>query len=63
MSTPKPENLAALIYFVRSEKVLLDADLAQLYGVQARALNPHPLSWQELITICDEFAEVPRPHL
>jgi len=37
--TPKPENLAALILFVRGEKVLLDTDLAALYGVQARALN------------------------
>jgi hypothetical protein len=36
---PKPENLAALIYLVRGERVLLDADLAQLYGVEARALN------------------------
>ena len=36
---PKPENLASLIFFVRGEKVLLDADLAILYGVEARALN------------------------
>ena len=36
---PKPENLAALIFYVRGEKVLLDADLAILYGVEARALN------------------------
>jgi len=35
----KPENLAALIHFVRGERVLLDADLAPLYGVEARALN------------------------
>jgi len=36
---PKPENLAPLIFLVRGEKVLLDADLAELYGVEARALN------------------------
>ena len=36
---PKPENLASLIFYVRGEKVLLDADLAILYGVEARALN------------------------
>ena len=36
---PKPENLASLIFYVRGEKVLLDADLAVLYGVEARALN------------------------
>ena len=36
---PKPENLATLIFYVRGEKVLLDADLAILYGVEARALN------------------------
>lgn len=36
---PKPENLAALVLFVRGEKVILDADLAALYGVQTGALN------------------------
>jgi ORF6N domain len=35
----KPENLARLVFFVRSEKVMLDSDLARLYGVEARALN------------------------
>lgn len=38
-SAPKAENLAPLIYLVRGEKVLLDADLAGLYGVEARTLN------------------------
>lgn len=37
--TPKPENLVPLICFIRGEKVLLDTDLAVLYGVEARALN------------------------
>lgn len=36
---PKPENLAKLVYGVRGEKVLLDSDLADLYGVEARVLN------------------------
>lgn len=36
---PKPENLAKLVFLVRGEKVLLDTDLAELYGVEARALN------------------------
>jgi hypothetical protein len=35
----KPENVARLVFFVRGEKVMLDADLAMLYGVEARALN------------------------
>jgi hypothetical protein len=35
----KPENLSSLIFLVRGEKVLLDTDLAVLYGVEARALN------------------------
>ena len=35
----KPENVARLVFFVRGEKVLLDADLAMLYRVEARALN------------------------
>jgi len=36
---PKPESLAQLIFFVRRERVMLDSHLAQLYGVQVRALN------------------------
>ena len=37
--SPKPEHLAALIVLVRGEKVMLDSDLADLYGVEARVLN------------------------
>ena len=36
---PKPENLARLVLFIRGEKVLLDTNLADLYGVEARVLN------------------------
>ncbi len=36
---PKPETLAQLVFWVRGEKVLLDADLAMLYGVETGALN------------------------
>ena len=36
---PKPENLATLVVLVRGEKVLLDAALAELYGVATKALN------------------------
>ena len=36
---PKPENLAKLVYVIRSEKILLDADLADLYGVATKVLN------------------------
>ena len=35
----KPENLARLVFFARREKVMLDADLAALYGVRPKALN------------------------
>ena len=37
--TPKPESLAQLVFLIRGEKVLLDADLAMLYGVETGALN------------------------
>ena len=37
--TLKPENLARFVFFIRGEKVMLDSDLARLYGVEARALN------------------------
>lgn len=36
---PDPKRLAGLVYLVRGEKVLLDADLAMLYGVETGALN------------------------
>jgi hypothetical protein len=35
----KSENLAQLVFFIRGEKVLLDADLAKLYDVSTKALN------------------------
>ena len=35
----KPENVAQLVFLIRGEKVMLDADLAMLYGVSTKALN------------------------
>lgn len=35
----KEENIASHIYFIRGEKVMLDYDLAMLYGVETRALK------------------------
>ena len=35
----KSENIAQLVFFIRGEKVMLDADLAKLYGVNTKALN------------------------
>ena len=35
----KPENVAQLVFLIRGEKVMLDADLATLYGVSTKALN------------------------
>ena len=35
----KPENVARLVFFIRGEKVMLDADLAKLYRVTTKALN------------------------
>ena len=35
----KPENLVPLVCLIRGEKVLLDADLADLYGAGTKALN------------------------
>jgi hypothetical protein len=36
---PKPESLAPLVRTIRGERVLLDADLASLYGVATKVLN------------------------
>lgn len=35
----REENIATLIYFVRGEKVMLDSDLANLYGVETKVLK------------------------
>lgn len=32
-------EIAALIYFVRGKRVMLDSDLAELYGVETKQLN------------------------
>ncbi len=34
-----PTKLASLVHMIRHEKVLLDSDLAELYGVETRSLN------------------------
>jgi hypothetical protein len=39
LSIVKIEDVAKLIRFIRGEKVILDRDLAQLYGVETRALK------------------------
>lgn len=36
---PEADSIAALIVSVREHKVLLDSDLATLYGVETKALN------------------------
>ncbi len=36
---PTTQHLAKLVYWVRGEKVMLDTDLAALYGVETGALN------------------------
>jgi hypothetical protein len=34
-----PERVEKLIYLIRGQKVMIDRDLAELYGVETRALN------------------------
>jgi ORF6N domain len=38
-AAPEPQALAGRILVVRGQRVLLDSDLAQLYGVETRNLN------------------------
>ena len=33
------ENIISKIYFIRGQKVMLDRDLAEMYGVETRILN------------------------
>jgi hypothetical protein len=35
----REENIASFIYFIRGEKVMLDADIAKLYHVETRVLK------------------------
>ncbi len=36
---PASTDIESLIYVVRDEQVMLDSDLARLYGVETKALN------------------------
>jgi len=38
-SPAKPERIAPMIHWIRGEKVMLDRDLARLYGVETRVLK------------------------
>ena len=33
------QEVATKIYFIRNQKIMLDSDLAELYGVQTKVLN------------------------
>ncbi len=37
--TPHEENIASLIYIIRNQRVMLDSDLAEIYGVETRVLK------------------------
>ena len=37
--TLSPEAIAPMVHWIRHEKIMLDSDLAELYGVEARVLN------------------------
>lgn len=39
MTTYKKAEIAALIYLVRGKRVMLDSDLAELYGVETKNIN------------------------
>ena len=39
MSEIKLNQIETMIYVIRSQKVMLDSDLAELYGVETKVLN------------------------
>lgn len=39
MGTLSPDKIQGLIYLIRGQRVMLDSDLADLYGVETRRLN------------------------
>ena len=39
MTTPSSDLVESLIRFIRGQRVILDADLAQVYGVPTKQLN------------------------
>ena len=64
---PKPNDIAHFVFFVRGEKVMLDVDLANLYGVTTKALNqamsrnksrfPIDFAFRLTATECDALRE------
>ena len=58
MMKPTPqlssEHLASLILFLRAQRVILDTDLARIYGVETRVLNQAVKRNRE--RFLDEFA-------
>lgn len=46
------EQLEPLIFSIRGQRVLLDADLARVYGVSTKQFN---VESGELVTDCDRF--------
>jgi hypothetical protein len=54
------EHLEPLISTARHRRVILDADLARLYGVTTKALNQAVNEgYPEPVTNCDRFPEAP----
>ena len=65
-----PDEIALRIFVLRSNRVLLDADLARIYGVPTKRLNEQvrrnidrfpedfifPVSSQELVALRSQFA-------
>jgi len=39
LATMPPEHVDTRIFWIRGQKVILDADLAEIYGVKTKALN------------------------
>ena len=39
IQTPADEKIINSIFFIRNQKVMIDRNLAKLYGVETRALN------------------------
>jgi len=43
LPTVSEEIILEKIYVIRGQKVMLDKDLAEMYGVEVRVLNQRPL--------------------
>jgi hypothetical protein len=55
------ENISSLIHLIRDQRIILDTDLARLYGMQTFRLNEAVIRSVEALTAADLAEGMKRP--